>query len=137
MARSVTNTIGGALFRAWLAEGSPVIDGEVSTDIPSTIDDKQIYATRAGKRDAGRAMSPLHYGEDSAPLRAKHAAIGSARWRDKSSRGTELSIHSSRKRACDPSASGAHVWVVFSITQDMCRLCNRKVNRKPIVEYVL
>ena len=136
MARSVTNTIGGALFRAWLAEGSPVVDVDDSMEI-SRIDDKQITATRTGKRDARRAMSPLHYGEDSAPLRAKHSAIGSARWRDKSRRGTELSIHSSRKRACDPSASGAHVWVVFSLTQDICRLCNRKVNRKPIVEYTL
>ena len=137
MAPSVTNTIGGALFRAWLAEGSPIIDSEAVSVETSHVDDKQITATRAGKRDAGRSMSPLHYGEDSAPLRAKHSAIGSARWRDKSSRGTELSIHSSRKRACDPSASGAHVWVVYSLSQDICRLCNRKVNRKPIVEYVL
>ena len=132
-----TNTIGSAFYQAWLSLGAPSVPSEDKGNVIIDLDTREITATRGAKAHARCEQSPLHYGVDSAPIRAKHSAIGSARWRDKSRKGTELSIHSPRKPACKVSASGAHTWVILDLSHDACRLCGRKANQKPIDPYSL
>lgn len=133
MEHAPINSIRSAFFKAWVEQGSPSVEGARR----DALDTAQIVATRRAKAHDSRQLRTKQYGVESRPIRPKHNAIGSARWRNKSSKAMAYSIHTPRKGGCKPSPSGTHCWVVFDLNTDKCRLCGRKAQRKPITPYTL